>query len=145
MTEKPDPRAAEIVRRKVEGQTYTKMAEDLGVSRKTIYNLRSGDAYIQVVDSIFSSLMDEIEELSQSEQHTIKMDALREKGRILRALLPSLTVVQHRADPDKARAATTNEIVNKRRRSEALIKALNLSKEQMKILEANVVSEAQKE
>lgn len=136
---------AEVVRRKSRGETYTKMSKDLGVSRKTIYNLRSGDAYLTVVDEIFSSLMEEIEELSQSESHTVKIDALKEKGRILRALLPSLSVIQHRSDPEQTQIEKAIDVTEKRRRNEKLINALGLTKKQMRILEENVESEYEPE
>ena len=140
MSEK-NPLIPEIIKRKTRGETYTDMAENMGVSRKTLYNIRTSDSYIKVVDEMFTSLMDEIEELIQSDQHTVKVDGVKEKGRILRALLPSLSVVQHRKDPETERGITAEQIIAERKRADKLIRALKLTPEQMKVLEANVISE----
>ena len=102
MTEK-DPRIAKIVEGKQRGETYTKIAEDMGVSRKTLYNLRGTAAYLQVCNELFVSLMDQIDKFSESESTYNQIDSMKERGKMLRALLPSLSVIQHKKaipDPD---------------------------------------------
>ena len=131
---KVDPRIPEIVRRKAQGQTFTSIAKDLDVSRKTIYNLRTSENYVRVVDEMFSSLMDDIDRFTASGVPTQELEGMKEKGRLLRSLLPSLSVIQHKADPDKMRDKTA-EITKRRKTLSDLFHAIGLTSEQWRRVE----------
>ena len=80
--------------------------------------------------------MKDIETFSESESYSFQIEALREKGKMLRALLPSLSVIQHRKDKD---SLTDNiNITQDRKNKENLVKKLKLTPEQYKTLEDSV-------
>lgn len=117
--ERPAPRIVEIVKGKQQGKNYTEIARKLEISRKTVYNLRGTDSYMALVEELYNDLMNDIARLEDSPQVSVQLEVLKEKGRMVRALLPSLSVIQHRKDTDDK--LTAQQITHTRKRKGTLV------------------------
>ena len=133
MTER---RVPQIVEKQLQGQTQIQIAEDLGVSTMTIYRDKQTPLYNILINEFFQLYKDTIRELINSEQLTIKQEALKELGRMYRAGMGRHTTITE----DIKLTANLN-ITQDRQKKDELVKSLDLSPDQYRVLEDSVKDE----
>ena len=113
----------------VERKNKTEIARDLGVSRKTITRDTQSPRYLnlweEVTHKIINKYIDNLLELADSETSTEKMEGTKEAGRHLRT---GITKQTRHTEDITIRASI--DITEKRKRSEAIIKTLELTPDQ---------------
>ena len=125
-----NPRVPKIIEKELQGKTQGEIAHEIGVSRMTIYRDRQTPLYETMINQFFTLYTDTLKELITSDQTTIKLEALKELGRIYRAGMTKHT--QHTED----RTLTANiNITEQRKRKEKILKTLELSEDQYRRLE----------
>jgi len=129
-------RIPQIIEKELEGKTQIEIAKDLGVSRMTVYTDRNTDLYQTLVNEFLDIYIDKIKEFMRSDQATIALEGTKEAGRIVRSGITRQT--KHTEDIN---IKANTDITEKRRQSEELIKKMELSPGQYKILEENVQPE----
>lgn len=97
-TNKVKSRIPEIIQGIQEGKQIIEIAEDTGVSRASIYrNMQTRD-FIETLAETVTKRSEEhwqrINELYASESIENKREALKEAGRMIRALIPRLQITQ---------------------------------------------------
>jgi len=60
------PRAREIVRLLIEGKNYTEISGELGLDRKTVYNVRNSLEFSQFFDDMLDVQLRELDDLMKS-------------------------------------------------------------------------------
>ena len=134
--EDPDPRLTKIIKLRQQGKNWTQISEEIDLDRKTLYDIRGTQPYIQECNKLYESLMNDINKFSNSDQATLQLAAMAEKGRILRSLLPSLSVIQHRRDDDQ-----TTQSTQRKTNLYELFQHLQLTTKQWKLLEEYVAKQ----
>ena len=129
-------RVPQIIEKELEGKTQIEIAQDLGVSRMTVYTDRNTDLYQTLVNEFLELYIDKIKEFMTSEQATIALEGTKEAGRIVRSGITRQT--KHTEDIN---LRATIDITEKRKQNEELIKVLELTPDQYRILEENVKPE----
>ena len=121
-----ETRIPQIIEKKiVERKTQTQIAEDLGVSRRTIIRDTQTDLYQSLVNEFIDLYVSKIKEFMVSDISTEKLEGVKEAGRILRTGITRQT--KHTEDIS---IRATIDITEKRRQSEELIKSLELTPDQ---------------
>ena len=131
-----DKRVPQIVEKQLQGKNQLQIAEDLGVSRMTIYRDKQTPLYNILIDEFFQLYKDTIKELINSEQITVKQEALKELGRMYRAGMGKHTTITE----DIKLTANLN-ITEDRRRKDDLVKSLELTPDQYRVLEDSIKDE----
>ena len=108
----PDPRLTKIIELRQQGKNWTQISEAININRRTLYDIRGTDGYIQECNKLYESLMADIDKFSRSDAYGHQIEAMKEKGRILRNILPSLSVIQHRRDTENPDTKTTQRKTN---------------------------------
>ena len=132
-------RAPQILEMELQGKTQQQIADTLGVSRMQIYNDRQSPIYQALVTEFFEAYKDTLIQLLKSEKDYPRIEGFKELGRMYRAGMTRHTQKTH--DIHIEQRITVEE---KRRKSEELIKKLELTPDQFKVLEKNVKSESSK-
>ena len=132
-----ETRIPQILEKQIQGKTQTQIAQDLGVSRMTIYKDRQTPLYNILIDEFFQLYKDTIKELINSEQITVKQEALKELGRMYRAGMGKHTTITE----DIKLTANLN-ITEDRRRKDDLVKSLELTPDQYRVLEDSIKDES---
>ena len=135
--EDPDPRLTKIIELRQQGKNWTQISEEIDINRKTLYDIRGTAQYVQECNKLYESLMNDINKYSNSDQATFQLAAMAEKGRVLRALLPSLSVIQHKRDSDGQDTPTTKRKTNLHN----LFQHLQLTPKQWTLLEEYVTKQ----
>ena len=133
----PDPRLTKIIELRQQGKNWTQISETININRRTLYDIRGTDGYIQECNKLYESLMNDIDKFANSDQSMFQVEAMREKGRLLRNILPSLSVIQHRRDTETPDTHTTTRKTNLTH----LFKHLQLTPKQWKRLEKYVTKQ----
>ena len=136
---KTDPRLIKIIELRQQGKNWTQISEEIDLDRRTIYDIRGTDAYVRECNKLYESLMSDINKFSQSKTSTEQLAAMHEKGRVLRSLLPSLSVIQHKRDSDP-----TTQTTQRKTNLYNLFQHLQLTPKQWKLLEEYVTKQNQK-
>ena len=131
-----ETRIPQIIEAEIEGKNKTQIAENLGVSRMTIYRDRNTDLYQNLVDEFIELYIEKIKEFTNSDQATLALEGTKEIGRILRTGITRQT--KHTEDIS---IRATIDITEKRKQNEELLKVLELTPDQYRILEENVKPE----
>ena len=142
--EKVDPRAIRIMELSAAGYNQKEIAKELGVSTKTIQRYRQNPTYIDLLEKNrlrYDELMDE---MSDTDITTIKIELLKEMGRQDRAgskLMADAALRLHEGglvpDPRICRRC----VMAKRRNAAALLDAIKLTPKQKKVMEKWVAPE----
>ena len=135
---KPALRAPQILEMEIQGHTQQQIADTLGVSRMQIWRDRQNPIYEAMIQEFFDLYKDTLKELLTSPERYMKTEALKEIGRMYRA---GMTKQIHKRE-DRNITANIN-IQEKRRRNEKLIRELELTPDQFRILENSVKPETQ--
>ena len=138
MVDMAERRIPQIVEKQLQGQTQIQIAEDLGVSTMTVYRDKQTPLYNILINEFFQLYKDTIRELINSEQLTIKQEALKELGRMYRAGMGKHTTITE----DIKLTATLN-ITQDRQRKDNLVKSLELTPDQYRVLEDSVTDESE--
>ena len=120
----------------IEGKNKTEIARDLGVNRKTITRDTQTDRYLTLVNEFLDLYFEKIREFMNSEASSEALEGMKEYGRSLRA-----TRTRETKHTEDITVRATIDITEKRRQSEELIKKMELSPDQFRVLEENVKSE----
>jgi len=136
---KTDPRLIKIIELRQQGKNWTQISEEVDLDRRTIYDIRGTEAYIQECNKLYESLMADINKYSNSKTETTALEAMKEKGRVLRSLLPSLSVIQHKRDDTQ-----TTKPTKRKTNLYNLFQYLQLTTKQWKLLEEYVTKQNQK-
>ena len=132
-----DPRLIKIIELRQQGKNWTQISEEIDINRKTLYDIRGTTQYVQECNKLYESLMNDIDKFSKSKTSSEQLAAMNEKGRVLRALLPSLSVIQHKRDSDDQDTPTTKRKTNLYK----LFQHLQLTPKQWKLLEEYVAKQ----
>ena len=132
-----ETRIPQILEKQIQGKTQTQIAQDLGVSRMTIYKDRQTPLYDILINEFFQLYKDTIRELINSEQITVKQEALKELGRMYRAGMGKHTTITE----DIKLTANLN-ITEDRKRKDNLVKSLELTPDQYRVLEDSIKDES---
>ena len=130
-------RAPQILEMQIQGKTQQEIADTLGKSRMQIWRDRQSEIYQTLVDRFFSKYCDTIEEMMDSSERYLKSEGLKEYGRMLRAGMTKHTQRTH--DVHIEQKITIEE---RRRKNEELIRKLELTPDQYRVLEQTVKPEA---
>ena len=131
-----ETRIPQILEAQIQGKNQNQIAEKLGVSRMTVYRDRQTDLYQALVNEFIEPYIKNIKEFMNSDISTEKLEGVKEAGRILRTGITRQT--KHTEDIN---IKANIDITEKRRQSEELIKKMELSPDQYRILEENVQPE----
>ena len=150
--ENTDPRLTKIIELRQQGKNWTQISEEVDLDRRTLYDIRGTAAYVQECNKLYESLMSDINKFSQSKTsteqlaamhdsktETTALEAMKEKGRVLRSLLPSLSVIQHKRD-----STQTTKHTKRKTNLHNLFQHLQLTTKQWKLLEEYVTKQNQK-
>ena len=137
--ENTDPRLTKIIEHRQQGKNWTQISEEVDLDRRTLYDIRGTAAYVQECNKLYESLMSDINKFSQSKTSTEQLAAMHEKGRVLRSLLPSLSVIQHKRDN-----TPTTKTNQRKTNLNNLFQYLQLTTKQWKLLEEYVTKQNQK-
>jgi len=118
-------RIPQIIEAEVQGKNKIQIADELGVSRMTVYRDRQTDLYQNLVNEFIEIYIEKIKEFVNSDQATLALEGTKEIGRILRTGITRQT--KHTED---ITVRATIDITEKRRQSEELIKTLELTPDQ---------------
>ena len=130
-------RVPQIIEKQIiEGKNKTQIARDLGVDRKTITRDTKTDLYHDIVNELKNLYITNLKNFMGSDQATIALEGTKEFGRIVRTGFTRET--RHTEDIN---IKANIDITEKRRQSEHLIKELELTEAQFKVLEENVKPE----
>lgn len=77
--------ARTIVKYLIEGLNFTEIAIEMGLDRRTVYNIRHSIEYGLFFNSLLDSLLIDIVRFSESDSPTMQVEALRVKDRLVRA------------------------------------------------------------
>ena len=131
----PEKRAIqcrEIVKYLINGLSYEDIAREMGLDRKTVYNIRQTLEFEDFFSDILDVHMSEIDALSKSKTAYERIHSLQERGKMLRAVVP------HRMD---VRSLHINvELSERRMKNQAILDALDVET-QKKIFEAMLTAE----
>ena len=131
-----ETRIPQILEAEIQGKKQIQIADELGVSRMTIYRDRQTDLYETLVNEFVDLYRDKLKEFAKSDQATLALEGIKEMGRILRAGFTRQT--KHTEDVN---IRATIDITEKRKQNEELLKVLELTPDQYRILEENVKPE----
>ena len=120
----------------VERKNKTQIAQDLGVSRKTITRDTQTDLYQNIVDILKDLYITKIKEFMESDQATLSLEGTKEFGRIIRTGFTRQT--KHTEDIN---IKASIDITEKRKQNEELINKMKFTPAQYRILEENVKPE----
>ena len=109
----------------VERKNKTQIAQDLGVSRKTITRDTQTDLYQNIINELKNLYITNLRDFMKGDENTYKMEATKEFGRVARTGFTRQT--KHTEDIS---IRATIDITEKRRQSEELIKSLELTPDQ---------------
>ena len=137
--ENTDPRLTKIIELRQQGKNWTQISEEVDLDRRTLYDIRGTAAYVQECNKLYESLMSDINKYSNSKTETTALEAMKEKGRVLRSLLPSLSVIQHKRD-----STQTTKHTKRKTNLHNLFQHLQLTTKQWKLLEEYVTKQNQK-
>lgn len=119
----------------IERKNKTQIAEDLGVNRKTITRDTQSPLYQQLRNEYIQPYLKKVVEFMNHEQTTLALEGTKELGRTIRKLSP--TQVRQTQDTHE----THHIIIEDRRRKEDLVKSLELTPDQYRVLEDAVKHE----
>ena len=129
-----------IEKQLTEHKNKTQIARDLGVSRKTITRDTQTPLYLNLWEEVTSQLIvpyiDNVLYLMDSDTSSEKMEGTKEAGRHLRTGITRQT--RHTED---ITIKASIDITEQRKKADKLIKVLELSPDQYRILEENVEPE----
>ena len=135
-----ETRIPQILQKEMEGKNQIQIADELGVSRMTTYRDRQTPLYQNLWEEVTSQLIkpyiDNVLELMHSTTSTEKTEGTKEAGRHLRTGITRQT--KHTEDIS---IRATIDITEKRKQNEELLKVLELTPDQYRILEENVKPE----
>ena len=131
-----ETRIPQILESQIQGKNQIQIAEDLGVSRMTVYRDRQTDLYQTLVNEFAETYVSKILEFANSEQATLALEGIKEMGRIIRTGITRQT--KHTED---ITIKASIDITEQRKKADKLIKVLELSPDQYRILEENVEPE----
>ena len=137
--ENTDPRLTKIIELRQQGKNWTQISEEVDLDRRTLYDIRGTAAYVQECNKLYERLMSDINNYSKSKTETTALEAMKEKGRVLRSLLPSLSVIQHKRD-----STQTTKHTKRKTNLHNLFQHLQLTTKQWKLLEEYVTKQNQK-
>ena len=115
----------------IEHKTHQQIARYLGVSTKTIQRDTNTPLYDTMINRFKSKYFDAIDDFLSGEEKTNRLEALKELGRMFRA---GMTRTTRHTEDIKLTADLT--ITEKRKEKENLVKSLELTEDQYKILDA---------
>ena len=124
-----ETRIPQIVQKELEGKNQIQIADELGVSRMTTYRDRKAPLYKDIWEEVTHQLVkpyvNNVLELMRSATPTEKQEGTKEAGRWLRSGVTRQT--KHTED---ITVRATIDITEKRKRSDELIKTLELTPDQ---------------
>ena len=126
-----DIRAPQIIEGQIQGKNQIQIAEDLGISRRTVQRDIQTPVYDTLIAGFFQKYQDKLTELLQSEQVTVQLEILKELGRMYRA---GMTKTTRHTEDIKLTADLT--ITEQRKEKSDLVDSLELTEDQYKILDA---------
>jgi len=120
-----ETRIPQILEAEIQGKKQIQIADELGVSRMTVYRDRQTDLYQNLVNEFIEPYIEKLKDFMNDEQATLRLEGVKEVGRILRTGITRQT--KHTED---ITIKATIDITEKRRQSEELIKTLELTPDQ---------------
>ena len=129
-------RIPQIIEKRIQGKNQGQIAQELGVTPMTIYRDRQTDLYQSLVNEFIELYTDKLKEFVNSGIQTTELEGVKEIGRILRTGITRQT--KHTEDIS---IRATIDITEKRKQNEELLKVLELTPDQYRILEENVKPE----
>ena len=129
-------RVPQIIEKQIQGKNQGQIAAELGVTPMTVYRDRQTDLYQNLVNEFIESYIEKLKDFMNDEQATLRLEGVKEVGRILRTGITRQT--KHTEDIS---IRATIDITEKRKQNEELLKVLELTPDQYRILEENVKPE----
>ena len=127
-----DPRIPKIIEERMKGATWEQTAQTVGLTRKAVYDIRQKDEYRFILDTLAPKVDKMFEEMLEEESISYRIEAGKEINRMRRALMT------RRSTHTEDITMTTNiNITETRKEKEALIKSLELTPDQYRVLEAS--------
>ena len=114
----------------VERKNKTQIAQDLGVSRKTITRDTQTDLYQNIINELKNLYITNLRDFMKGDENTYKMEATKEFGRVARTGFTRET--KHTEDIS---IRATIDITEKRKQADAIIKTLELTPDQIRVYE----------
>lgn len=133
---KAEIRAPQIFEMEVAGHTQQEIADSLGVSRMQIWRDRQTPLYETMINHFLQKYIDGINDFLEGEEKTFKLEVLKELGRMYRAGMTKRTT--HTED---LQATVNINVTETRKQKDELLKSLELSDDQWRIIEENVKTE----
>ncbi len=132
IADSPDPRIPRILEERLQGATWEQSGATVGMSVRSVYNLRQSQEgeFKFILDTLAPLADKKLEEYINHEQVTVSMEAIKETNRMRRALITRRT--SHTEDIKLTADLTITE---KRKEKDQLIKSLELTPDQYRILE----------
>ena len=126
-----DPRIPKIIEERLEGKNWEQVGDSVGLTRRAIYNIRQKDEFRYILDTLAPKVDKMFEEILEGESISYRIEAGKEINRMRRALITRRT--SHTEDIKLTADLTITE---KRKEKESLVKSLELTEDQYKILDA---------
>ena len=127
----PDPRIPYIIQRVLEGATYETIAGELNLDRRALYDIRCKTETQDYVNQLYDIHMRDIAKFSQAPTAIERTEALRERGRMLRSIIPQRVdvrsqrlEVQAKINLDNRRLESGDLLEKVRGRGDGLYEAL---------------------
>ena len=115
---KDDPRASRILELESEGKSRKEIAVILDVDESTIYRIKQRPTYIGLLEVNRSKYEVLLDEMSESDQYTSRLEALKERGRLDRA--GSKIMADYVARHEEALKLTPEQVAEKLREDRAV-------------------------
>lgn len=144
MSDQGDPRAGRILELELMGYSKKQIAEELNIDEKTVYNIKRRDTYIGLLEDNRNRYNELLNTMSESDIMTIKLEVLKERGRMERSgskimADAALRLHEGRLTPDPEVCAEC--MMSRRKNVDAVLQALKLTPAQWKVLEQFVLPE----
>lgn len=133
-----ETRIPQIVEQQIQGQNQMQIAENLGVSRMTIYRDKQTPLYRILINEFLQLYMDAVQEHLDSEDKYQKSEGMKELGRMYRA-----GMTKHTTITEDIKLTATLNITEDRKDKDSLVKSLELTPDQYRVLEDSVTDESE--
>ena len=131
-----DVRAPKIIEAQLQGKNQIEIAEDLGVSKRTIIRDIQTPIYNTLIQGFFQTYQDKLTELLESEQVTVQLEIIKELGRMYRA-----GMTKHTQITEDLTLTHNINITENRKKKDELFKSLELTPDQWAVIEDSVKTE----
>ena len=134
----PDPRVPKIIEERLKGATWEEVGLTVGLTRRAIYDIRQKDEYRYILDTLAPKVDKMFEKILDGESITHRLEAGKEINRMRRALM-----TRRSTHTEDLQLTATRQITENRKHKEDLVKQLDLSPDQYRVLEDTVTNNAQ--